>query len=582
MRAASFTPTPEQRATICHEGPAFISACPGAGKTRVMVERACHLFRGVPPGRGVAFLSFTRAAISELEARLRQRAVLPTPVYPSFIGTFDSFVWQFLIAPFGAAAPDVRPRLIPDIDRLGVTPFDGAQSLPLSCFDPSSGEIDHAAAKRTGFDPVTKQDFHLRAYKTAAATLRSRFRQQGQLGFDEARALALERLADTALSARLARALSGRFREVIVDEAQDCNPDDLTIIAWLRDAGLSVKVIGDPYQSIYQFRGGVTDELFAFRDQFDERDRQKLSGNFRSTRTICKAISRLRPPSGGAQPDEALGGYKDLPHAVHVLSYQGRAVPSSIGVRFSELVRAHGEDISACPVVAATRASGAAAVGKPAGGGGGAATLRLAEATMNFHYAPRFNQMEAAMETVHRLLLEMQGALSTCSYHQYLQEHEIQPLSWRPQVISILRDLKFDPGRFTDARVWHDHAKALIARHVTLEPGATIGQKLRWSAGIETMLSASSTGEAAAHTIHSVKGMEFPAVCVVTTAKTLGGILDFLENGSPVETAEDARELYVAASRAQKWLVFAVPGSQAGRFCSHLGGHGADITLVDI
>ena len=229
-----------------------------------------------------------------------------------------------------------------------------------------------------------------------------------------------------------------------------------------------MKIICDPYQSIYQFRGGVTDELFAFRDQFDERDRQKLSGNFRSTQTICKAISKLRPPSGGAQPDEALGGYKDLPHAVHVLSYQGRAVPSSIGVRFSELVRAHGEDISACPVVAATRASGAAAVGKPAGGGGGATTLRLAEAMMNFHFAPRFNQMKAAMEAVHRVLLEMQGALSACSYHQYLQEHEIQPLSWRPQVISILRDLKFDVT---------PHSIPSLLRAVTVVVGHVSGKK---------------------------------------------------------------------------------------------------------
>ncbi len=91
-----------------------------------------------------------------------------------------------------------------------------------------------------------------------------------------------------------------------------------------------------------------------------------------------------------------------------------------------------------------------------------------------------------------------------------------------------------------------------------------------------------SAGEAAAHTIHSVKGMEFPAICVVTTARALGGILDFLENGSPAERAEDARMLYVAASRAQKLLVFAVPGGQADRFCSHLGSHGATVTLVGI
>ena len=96
------------------------------------------------------------------------------------------------------------------------------------------------------------------------------------------------------------------------------------------------------------------------------------------------------------------------------------------------------------------------------------------------------------------------------------------------------------------------------------------------------MLAASSPENVAAHTIHSVKGMEFPAVCVVTTARTLKGILDFLENGTPIEKAEDARELYVAASRAQKLLVFAAPKSQANRLCTHLGKQGADVNLIEL
>lgn len=80
MSCSGFTPTPEQEAVINCDGAAFINACPGAGKTRVMVERAAGVFESMPPGRGVAFLSFTKAAISELEERLRQRVVLPIPI----------------------------------------------------------------------------------------------------------------------------------------------------------------------------------------------------------------------------------------------------------------------------------------------------------------------------------------------------------------------------------------------------------------------------------------------------------------------------------------------------------------------
>jgi DNA helicase-2/ATP-dependent DNA helicase PcrA len=123
MSAVEFVPTPEQEAVIRHDGAAFIHACPGAGKTRVMVERASRVFQDMLPGRGVAFLSCTKAAISELDVRLRRRAVLPVPVYPSFIGTFNSFVWQFSIAPFAAIDTDAKPQLIPDIEQLPVTPY---------------------------------------------------------------------------------------------------------------------------------------------------------------------------------------------------------------------------------------------------------------------------------------------------------------------------------------------------------------------------------------------------------------------------------------------------------------------------
>ena len=74
--------------------------------------------------------------------------------------------------------------------------------------------------------------------------------------------------------------------------------------------------------------------------------------------------------------------------------------------------------------------------------------------------------------------------------------------------------------------------------------------------------------------------MEFPAVCVVMTARYAKGIIDYLVSGQPTIHAEDSREIYVAASRAQRLLVMAVPKSQANRLAAHLGSSGAQITLI--
>lgn len=581
MSQQSFKPTDEQRVVIGHDGSAFITACPGAGKTRVMTERARRLFEAMPPGRGVAFLSFTQAAVSELETRLRQEGLLPEPVFPNFIGTFDSFVWQFLVAPFGIKDSETRPRLIADIAHLTVEPFDGAHALPLSCFCPQTGAIIAQAARRKNFDISRKPDSQLQAYATAATRLRAGLRERGQLGFDEARAVALDRLKDRALSDQIAIALAGRFCEVIVDEAQDCNPDDLTIISWLRDSGLPVKVVCDPHQSIYEFRGGVTDQLFEFSNTFPADRRKELTGNFRSTRNICKAIAQFRPPSVRGAPDDTLGQLKDETAPVQIFSYQGKAIPASIGTTFCALLQEAGIDVSSAPIVAATKASGAAAAGQPRPANSNHRTIRLAEAVTDFHFAAGFSDMRTAIESIHQILLELEGRLGGRSYHQYLADYEIEPASWRSKVISILRALRFDPATHADARAWHNAAKDLLAHELTIEDGQSIGQKLKWNAGLDAALAAVPTATAMPRTIHSVKGMEYPAVCVVTTS-TLKGILDYLETGERDDKAEDARKLYVAASRAEKLLVIAAPKGQAERLKTHLCGQGAAVTIKEI
>lgn len=95
MNGERFAPTDEQARVIAHTGSAFIAACPGAGKTRVIVEHARQLLVGRPMGRGIAFLSFTTGAVSELEDRLRREGLIETPAFPHFLGTFDAFLWQF-------------------------------------------------------------------------------------------------------------------------------------------------------------------------------------------------------------------------------------------------------------------------------------------------------------------------------------------------------------------------------------------------------------------------------------------------------------------------------------------------------
>lgn len=580
MSIKGFEPTDEQKRVIQHSGSAFVTACPGAGKTRVMVERARQILKLRHDGRGVAFLSFTRAAVSELEARLIREGVIRSPAFPNFIGTFDSFVWQFFVAPFGIPGTTAPPRLVPDLYERQVIPFERAQALSLSCFDRVACTIDATAASRFGFWVQNKKPSVIRAYESLARRMFTRFRDRGELSFDDARDIALARLRDAELSPRLALALSARFSEIVVDEAQDCSPEDLEIVNWLRASDIHTKIVCDPHQSIYQFRGGVTDELLRFEDTFAASDQLHMTGNFRSSPNICKAIVMLRPKAHRTPIDEPLGKFKCEKEPIYLLAYNGPSVPPTVGQKYSELLAERGIDVRRAPVLAATRNSGANAVGQLSATREDL-TFRLAKAVSDF-FAVDSTKQTAAIEEMHRIILTLEGRLVGKTYHQFLAANEMKPEYWRPQVLSILHDLRYDPALDADANAWLERARRRLAPFIP-EGSPSIARLLRKNQDVDSIVRmADAADHPPARTIHSVKGMEFPSVCVVTVQATLPGILDYLETGEPEKRAEDARKLYVAASRAERLLVFAVPKSQSDRLAKHLRMGGCEVTILNV
>ena len=97
---------------------------------------------------------------------------------------------------------------------------------------------------------------------------------------------------------------------------------------------------------------------------------------------------------------------------------------------------------------------------------------------------------------------------------------------------------------------------------------------------LAAVLATTPLAELRAGTIHSVKGMQYPGVCVVMSTQTAKGIFDFLTTGQPCEKGEGARKLYVGASRAERLLVIAIPKSQGTRLMAHIKKTGADVKQI--
>lgn len=563
---ATYKPTLEQEAVVLHAGCAFITACPGAGKTRTMVERARRLLADRSDRRGVAFLSFTNAAVDELEARLRSYGVLPSPLFPSFIGTFDRFLWQFFVAPFGIDGCDISPRLIPDKPEWPVQPHETMQAIPLRAFDRTTGAMDPAVAAELRFDrdPARHQARALNILATA--------RTKGHVDFEDVRECVRARLADRPFADRLGRSLAARFREIIVDEAQDCNPADLDVVQWLRDSGLTVKVICDPNQSIYKFRGGVTDELDKFAGRFGSSDCLPMTGNFRSTPAICSVIAALRPPAARTAADQPLGPLKNDMTPVHVLSYSGTSVPSTIGAKFAEIARSLEISNAEAPILASRLPTAGKAIGHPAPKESAHMTLMLARAVTDFHFSFSLGNRREALVALHRVVLQVQGHIhAPGEYHSYVAGTDGEDGRWRPGIIEIASQLKLDPGMTAEG--WLANARAILGPG--LVASTSIGQRLRSSPDLSAALAIPPLESHPARTIHSAKGQEFAAVCVVMTSNKVGRIIAHLQTGGgSADDAEDARKIYVAASRAKRLLVLALPRNSAPKLEALLSASG--------
>jgi len=572
-----FNLTPEQQSIVDHDGSAFVSACPGAGKTRCITERARKVLSESSKGKGIAFLSFTKAAIGELEERLQDEGLLPTPALPYFVGTFDSFIWKYLVEPYGIDVGDKRISLIPDKDELTVKPFPKGQDIKLSCFNRDTGALIQSKA------PGLRSPSTHAAYETAARNARNRLLEQGYVDFHDVREIAARNLSNPIFNGRLAQILRARFREIIIDEAQDCNPDDLDIVEWLRStANISTKVVCDPHQSIYGFRGGVFKELFEYEKRFPSEQRLSLSGNFRSSDHICKAIHSLRAPEYRAlsSPDTALGPHRDSEIQIHVLSYHG-SVSNVIGASFITLLRRHDFKAHQSRLVAKTRASALNAVGAYTGKVGQSLIQQLASAVMKFHYSDGSKARLEAIQETHYLLLYAGGCLEGKTYHQYISDEGLEAVSWRGHVLKILRVLKFDASRGDSREEWLGRVRQEFGPFIQ-NSGKTVAQLFRNEAKVNSILGVTPVSELIPATIHEVKGLEFEGMCVVLTTATANGILNYLSGNSDGAKAEEARVFYVAASRAEKLLVIACPQGQSERLVDHISQYGAHVTVSEI
>jgi DNA helicase-2/ATP-dependent DNA helicase PcrA len=288
---------PQQREAVEHgDGPLIVIAGAGSGKTRVITYRVAYLIsRGVDP-RSILGVTFTNKAAGEMRERV-ERMVAAAQAGPGtpLLCTFHSFCARLLRREAGRLGFPSDFTIYDETDSSNLLrriardlQFDPKQ-FPASAL---KSEIEHAkiamldpdayaASRRYGFGKTVAPIY---------AEYQARLRRASAMDFDDLLMHAVAVLRDHPDARDRWRR---RYRHLLVDEFQDTNPPQYKLVKLLAPPDGNVCVVGDPDQSIYQWRGANVRHIIEFEQDFPGARLITLEQNYRSTPTILRAANAV-------------------------------------------------------------------------------------------------------------------------------------------------------------------------------------------------------------------------------------------------------------------------------------------------
>jgi DNA helicase-2/ATP-dependent DNA helicase PcrA len=291
---------PSQREAVVNiEGPVMIVAGAGSGKTRVLTYRIAHILEQGHDAFRILSLTFTNKAAREMRERIH--AVVGNESRNLFMGTFHSIFARIL---------RVEHEKIGFPRNFTIYDTDDAKSLLKSIvnemklddklYKPNVLLSRISAAKNSLVD--ANEYFHNpENNEYDASTGRPKFSliykiyqercfRSGAMDFDDLLIKTFELFRN---HLDVLHKYQHQFKYIMVDEFQDTNYAQYSIIKKLAAVHQNIAVVGDDAQSIYAFRGANIKNILGFQKDFPDVKTYKLEQNYRSTQTIVKAASSI-------------------------------------------------------------------------------------------------------------------------------------------------------------------------------------------------------------------------------------------------------------------------------------------------
>jgi len=266
---------PEQKAAVrATEGPCLVVAGPGSGKTRTLTAKALHILRNHPE-RKILCITHTRKAADEMRERIRKHPNTPAIE----ISTIHSLCYRILRKRLGKPI-----RIVSDYDHAAIVRI----AAERACLEIEQRQaatlISHA---KLG---LVKKEGEIKKLLQRYEKLKG-----DRLDYDDLLLHAVKKL-------RQHKGRKKTWTHILVDEAQDLDPQQIRLIKLLAPKKPNISFFMDYNQAIFSFKGATLDEIARIANIYPNPRKFYLLRNHRSTRRILQSANRLIRINGNENP----------------------------------------------------------------------------------------------------------------------------------------------------------------------------------------------------------------------------------------------------------------------------------------
>lgn len=324
-------------------GPLLIIAGAGSGKTRVLTHRIAHLIdsHNVKPSQILA-LTFTNKAGSEMKERVER--LIGVPSRDMMIGTFHSWCSRVLRREIGRLGYSSNFSIYDEADSVRLIGHCLEElELDKKRFHPKAFKATISRAKNEMVDAdsysESASDFWEEVVSAVYRRYEERLKANNAVDFDD---LLLHVVHLFELYPRVLEKYQQEYRHILVDEYQDTNLAQYTLVRFLARKHRELCVVGDDDQGIYSWRGADIRNILEFEKDYPDVRVIKLEQNYRSTGNIIASATEVIKNNCGRKEKTLWTEHPPGEKVRHYLALDGHDEASFIASEIERLIAEEG------------------------------------------------------------------------------------------------------------------------------------------------------------------------------------------------------------------------------------------------